>query len=99
MAARKPTNPISQNWYEEPIKKWFAIISGFIAVASMGYGIATVKLNLEFRMEKFEMQQDFNEKLREQIDNCRTEKQNYENKRVEDIEEGIKNLEKKVNGK
>jgi len=37
MAAGRAIDHIPQNWYEEPVKKWFAIITGFIAVASIGY--------------------------------------------------------------
>lgn len=99
MTAKKAKEQIPKKWYEEPVKKWFSIFMGFISIASIGYGFARIQMTLEFRMEKYEMKQDFNEKLRDQIDDCRTEKQNLENKRVNEIEEVVKNLEKKFNGK
>lgn len=99
MTAKKAKEEIPEKWYEEPIKKWFSIAMGFISVATIGYGFARIQMTLEFRMEKYEMKQDFNERLRDQIDICRTEKQNLENKRVDEIEELVKSLEKKFDGK
>ena len=99
MAVKSIKNSTTQKWYEEPVKKWFSIITGFITIAGIGYGLATIQLNLEFRMEKYEMRQEFNETLRKQIDECKTEKQNIDNKRVEEIESVVKQLEQKINGK
>ncbi|WP_412464423.1 hypothetical protein [Flavobacterium mekongense] len=99
MALKSSKNSTKQKWYEEPVKKWFSIITGFITVAGIGYALATIQLNLEFRMEKYEMRQDFNETLRKQIDDCRTEKQNLVNKRVEEIESIVKQLQQNDNGK
>lgn len=86
-------------WYDEPIKRWFSILSGFIFVAGLGYTGAIIQKNLEFRMEKFEMNQQFNEKLQSQIDECREKQQNLQNKRVEAVENLVKTIQKKMDGK
>ncbi|PKO99308.1 MAG: hypothetical protein CVU03_02320 [Bacteroidetes bacterium HGW-Bacteroidetes-2] len=88
---------VEQKWYEEPVKKWFAIIAGFIFIAGLGYSFARIQLNIEFRMERYEMKQEFNEHLQNQINSCKEEKQSLQNRRVENIEETIKNLESKLN--
>lgn len=90
---------IKEKWYESSVKKVFAILSGFVFVASIGYGFGIVQKNLEFRMEKYEMQQDFNEKLQIQISDCQKEKQLYENKRVEAMESAIMEIQKKFKEK
>jgi hypothetical protein len=96
MAIKK--NITSEKWYEEPIKKWSAIVTGFLFIAGLGYTFAAIQLNIEFRMEKYELNQEFNEKMRKQIDECKEEKQIKEDKRVETIEEAVKNIEIKLNG-
>lgn len=98
MTSSKKTGEIKK-WYDEPIKRTLAIITGFIFVASLGYGFAVIQKNLEFRMEKYELKQEFNEKLQQQIINCEAEKQNMENKRVEAIETIVKELQKNYNEK
>lgn len=50
-------------------------------------------------MDKYELKQECNEKLQIEIEKCKTEKQQYENKRVESLETVVKELEKKYNGK
>jgi Cytadhesin P30/P32. len=90
---------VKEKWYESPVKKGFAILSGFVFVSSIGYGLAIVQKNLEFRMEKYEMQQAFNEKLQMQISDCQKEKQLLENKRVEAMESAIMEIQKKFNEK
>lgn len=99
MATSKKTNNVTKNWYEEPIKKWVAIISGTLFIAGIGYGFATIQKNIEFKMEKYELKQECNEKLQIEIEKCKTERQQYENKRVESLEIVVKELEKKYNGK
>ncbi|QIH40283.1 hypothetical protein G7A72_16360 [Flavobacterium sp. Sr18] len=98
MTAKKAKEEILKKWYEDPVKKWFSVFMGFLSVASIGYAFARIQMTLEFRMEKYEIRQDFNEKLRGQIDDCRTQKQELENTRVNEIEEVVKNLEKKFDG-
>jgi hypothetical protein len=98
MTSEKKTK-LSDNWYDSPVKRTFSIISGFIFVASLGYGVGIVQKNLEFRMEKYEMQQEFNEKLQQQVAQCKEEKQMLENKRVEALESAIIEIQKKFNEK
>ncbi|WP_299124181.1 hypothetical protein [uncultured Tenacibaculum sp.] len=98
MAKKKKKTSGNPKWYEEPIKKWFAIISGFVFIAGLGYAFARIQSSLEFRMEKFEIKQDFNEKLQKQINACKEEKQSLQNQRVKLIENVVKRLENKING-
>lgn len=98
MSARKNKTSTNKEWYEEPVKKWTAISVGFLFVAGLGYSFATIQYSLEFRMERFEMNQEFNEKLQNQINACKEEKQLLQNKKVEAIEEIVKKLENKING-
>lgn len=97
MATSKTINKVK--WYDEPIKKWFAFVSGFLVVAGMGYGFAVIQKNIEFKMDKYELRQDCNEKIQAEIEKYKEEKQQYENKKVESLENVVKNLEKKINGK
>jgi hypothetical protein len=90
---------IPDHWYDSPIKRVFAIISGFAFVASLGYGFGVIQKNIEFRMERFEMQQDFNKKLQEQTLNCEEEKQKLVNDRVERLESVVHELQTKFNEK
>lgn len=102
MTLSKKVNNKKEKWYEEPVKKWFAFISGFLFVAGIGYGFAIIQKSMESKMEKFEMKQECNEKLQELIEKCKQEKQEYENRRVENLETVVKDLEKKIgkyNGK
>ncbi len=86
-------------WYENPIKRSFAILSGFIFIASIGYSVALVQKNLEFRLERFELRQEYNQKLQNEIYKCEKEKQELENKRVEKLENAIIELQKVYNEK
>lgn len=99
MATSKRTNNNSTKWYDNPIKKWVAIVSGFLFIAGIGYSFASIQKNLEFKMDKYELKQECNEKLQAEIEKCKVEKQQYENKRVESLEIVVKELEKKYNGK
>lgn len=98
MADKKFKPSDKQKWYEEPVKKWFAIVAGFIFIAGLGYTFARIQSNLEFRMEKFEMKQEFNERLQEQLNTCKEEKQLLQNRRVEAIEDLVKKIENKIDG-
>lgn len=98
MSVKKNKTSNDKKWYEEPVKKWFAIFAGFLFVAGIGYSFATIQYSLEFRMERFEMNQEFNEKLQNQINACKEEKQLLQNKRVEAIEVVVKKLENKIDG-
>jgi len=99
MAQKRNPADKTTKWYDNPVKKGIAVISGFLLVSGLGYGFASVQKSLEFRMEKYEMNQAFNEKLQTQINNCREERLQLENKRVEGIEEVVKELQKNLNGK
>lgn len=94
MAAKKKSD--EKNWYESPTKKYFAIIMGFISICYLGYGFAVIQKNIEFRMEKFELSQEFNQKLQTQKISCDQEKQELENKRVEALENVVLELSKKM---
>lgn len=98
MAEKKGKPSEEREWYEEPVKKWFAIIAGFIFIAGLGYSFARIQSNLESRLEKFEMKQEFNEKLQNQINACKEENQSLQNKRVEAIEDIVKKIENKIDG-
>jgi hypothetical protein len=89
----------SNKWYENPIKRSFAILSGFIFIASIGYSVALVQKNLEFKLEKFELRQEYNQKLQDEIYKCEKEKQELENKRVEKLENAILELQNLYNEK
>ena len=89
----------TKKWYEKPIKKSLELISGFLLVASLGYSVAIVQKNLEFKLERFELRQEYNQKLQEEIYKCEKEKQEIEDKRVEKLENAIIELQKIYNEK
>jgi septal ring factor EnvC (AmiA/AmiB activator) len=88
-----------KHWYEEPIKRGFAIFSGFIFIASIGYSLAIVQKNVEFKLEKYELKQDYNKQLQDQLNKCNEEKASLENKRIEAIEKVVTVLQKNYDGK
>lgn len=92
----KKQKTVNANWYDAPVKRTFAIVSGFLFVASVGYGFAAIQKNIEFRMERYEMKLDFDQKLQKQIITCQEEKQALENKRVEALENVVNELSKKM---
>jgi polyhydroxyalkanoate synthesis regulator phasin len=89
----------NKKWYEDTVAKWVALISAFLLIAGVGYSFAVIQKTLEFKMEKYEMNQEFNRKLQDEINKCREEKQALENKRVDAIENVVSNLEKNYHGK
>lgn len=89
----------TKRWYDNPVKRSFAILSGFVFVASIGYSVALVQKNLEFRLERFELRQEYNQKLQDEIYKCEKEKQELENERVETLENAIIELQKMFNEK
>ncbi len=97
MANTKRTKQSVNNWYEEPIKKWFAIISGTLFISGLGYGFAVIQKDIEMKVELNKSNLECNLKLHEQSVRCQEEKQNYENKRVEILEQVVKELDKSIN--
>ena len=95
---KKNTNKIP--WYESSVKKFFAIITGFITVAGMGYGFACWQKDIEFRMKEIRLNQDCNERLQLEMNKRKEEKQEFEDKRVENLQIVVLNMQKSIkNGK
>lgn len=87
------------NWYDEPIKKVFAIITGLASILSVGYSIGILHKNFEFRIEKYELENSCKEKYEEKIELYKLEIQKLENKRVEALEDMVKSIERRSHEK
>lgn len=85
--------------FDSPVKRGFAIVTGFIVVAGMGYSVATIQKNIEFKLEKIELNQECNEKIESKSNECRAAEQQLVNKKVDDLESVLKDLKKKLDAK
>jgi hypothetical protein len=100
MATPKKTNNTSKiPWYENATKRTVAAVSAFLTIAGLGYTSAVIVKNQQFKVERVELRQDYMEKAQAIRDQCREEKQATENKKIENLELVVKDLEKFINAK
>jgi hypothetical protein len=84
------------DFFNSPVKKVFAILTGFLFVAGLGYTVAIIQKNIEFKLDKIELAQECNERIQEKANACKAAEQENVNKKVEDIESVVKDLKKKM---
>lgn len=99
MSTTQKNTPPKTPWYENSIKKSFAIITGFLAIAAVGYGFGIWQKDIELKLKEIRWNQDCSEKVQNEINKYKEERQKYENAKVDNIEKSVLDLQNKINGR
>lgn len=99
MAAKKSNSRSNSEWYTKP---WTKITASIIVIASIfGFGFAagSFKESIDWKVEKMQLVQEYNEKIQKQIDDCRNAKIEEYKKSAEELKRLIEELKMRMNEK
>jgi hypothetical protein len=73
-------SPISE-WFQNPWKTTISALLTAVTFFGIGYGLATHNCDQDFKIQKMELKQDYNEKIQNIMNDCKNvkEKENVEN--------------------
>ena len=99
MSNIKKNSNTKSEWFQKPWTKLTASIIGISTIFGLGYTVGTFKENLDWKLEKIILNQEFNEKLQKQIDDCKKTKIEEYQLSAEEIERVANELKKRNNEK
>ena len=88
------TNAVSE-WYQKPITKISGAIVIIATLIGTGFKVGDFYRDLHGQTELNDQRFQYEKELREQVNACNERMQAYENKRVDDLENVMKELQKK----
>jgi hypothetical protein len=90
---RSSQNSLS-DWFDNP---WKAVFSAFFTLATLfgiAYACASHFCSQDFKIEKMELKQEYNEKIQNAKDDCKDGKMEAYQKDINEIKETVKTLKK-----
>lgn len=85
----------NSDWFQKPFSKLVASIVGISTIFGIGFAVGSYKESLDWKLEKIVLTQQFNEKLKNEIDDCNKNHGNEFTLSMEQIEKMSLELEKK----
>lgn len=97
MSSKKPSsnNKPGFSLFENPWAKLISALTGIVFVFGLGYGIGQFKKEIDFKVEKLELLQTYQEKLQKEINDCKEAKYLEQKKSIEDLKTIVKELQKR----
>ena len=89
-------NKLGFDFLENPWAKLISALTGIGFIFGLGYTIGQFKKEIDFKVEKLELLQSYQEKLQKEINDCKEVKYLEQKKSIEDLKTIVKELQKKM---
>jgi len=99
MSTIRSNNKTEVEWFKHPWTKLTASVIAVAAIFGIGFEVGSFKESLEWKVEKIQLVQEFNEKFQKQIEDCRNLKIEEYNQSSEELKRMIDELNKRLNEK
>lgn len=99
MSFKKNNNKPKGEWYKKPWTKLIASILGISSIFGIGLAVGSYKENLDWKIEKIQLVQEYNEKLQKQMDDCMEGKLKEYQRSAQELERLANELKKRINEK